>query len=83
VNTLTFSQGIAVAVLAAQAPLATLDGQCAEGHGIPSFVLERVELPYGASGDCQTSGSRGPSCLALGVSGSRPAGTAAACPPGE
>ena len=53
------SQVIAVALLVTQPPLATLDGRFADVHEIPRFVLERVELPYGASGDCPQDGSRG------------------------
>ncbi len=62
-------QVIAVALLVAQPPLATLDGRFADVHEIPRFVLERVELPYGASGDCPQDGSRGASCAALGAPG--------------
>jgi hypothetical protein len=75
---------LAVALLAIQPPLAIFDGRCAEVHEIPRFVLERVELPYGAARDCLQQSSRGPSCPALGVPGApEHAGTARSCLPGD
>jgi hypothetical protein len=80
-RTVLVLQVIAAALLAAQPPLAILDGRCTEVHEIPRFVRERVELPYGASGSCPHSGSRGTSCLALGVPGAGPEN--GACLPGD
>jgi len=59
----------AAAMLAAQSPLAGLDGEVCDVHEIPRFVVERVELPHGARGDCAQQRSREPSCPALGISG--------------
>ena len=79
------AQVIVVAMLAGQSPVQVLDGACADAHEIPQFVLDRVELPYGAFGDCPQNASRGPSCPALGVPDAGPehASTARACLPGE
>jgi hypothetical protein len=80
-----FSRLLAVAVLVFRLPLGTLHGGCAEVHEIPRFVLERVELPDGASDDCPQSDGRRPSCPALGApgAGAEHAGAANACLPGE
>ena len=79
-----FPHLLAVALLVVQPPLVLLHGTCAEVHEIPRFVLERVELPDGASGDCPQS-ARGPSCLAIGAPGAGPEhiGAARACLPAE
>jgi hypothetical protein len=76
---------LAVALLVAQPPLVLLHGACAEAHEIPRFVLERIELTDGASGDCPQSDSRGPSCLAIGAPSAGPehVSAARACWPAE
>jgi hypothetical protein len=57
------------ALLAVPSPLAGLDGEHCDVHEIPRFVVERVELPSDTRADCLQKGSPGPSCPALGVSG--------------
>jgi len=80
-----FPHLLAAALLVVQPPLVLLHGTCGEVHEIPRFVLERVELPDGASGDCPQRDSRGPSCLAIGAPGAGPehVSAARACLPAE
>jgi hypothetical protein len=72
---------IVVAMLAVGSP-DVRDGTCTDAHELPRFVLERVELQYGAAGDCVHHGRRGPACPAPGAAGAelRSHDGAAACP---